>query len=59
LVCFWLQTIILMSRRTRLFLLSVSLILLACAILALVYVFWPLPVMQVQATLPPELLAPP
>jgi|MudIll2142460700_1097286.scaffolds.fasta_scaffold22564_2 hypothetical protein len=48
-----------MPRRLGLPLLIVGLLIVCISILALAYAFWPVDVVQVEATLAPTLLAPP
>ncbi len=45
--------------KPRLILLSLSLLLLCCALLALAYAFWPVETTRLQATLAPTLFSPP
>lgn len=47
------------SRKSRLILLSLGLLLVLCSLAALLYAFWPVESTSVQATLAPTLLAPP
>jgi hypothetical protein len=47
------------SRKPRIFLLLLGLLLVFCSLAALLYSFWPIEGTSVQATLVPTLLAPP
>jgi uncharacterized membrane protein len=47
------------SPRARLTVIFIGLLIICCALVALGYVFWPLPDSEFQATLPATLLTPP
>lgn len=47
------------SRKSRIFLLSLGLLLVFCSLAALLFAFWPIEGTSVQATIAPTLLAPP
>lgn len=47
------------STRNRRFFLIASLVLVACGLLALAFVFWPLEPVEVIVTIPPTVFAPP
>jgi hypothetical protein len=47
------------SRKVRMALLSLGLLLVCCSLAALAYAFWPVEGVTIQATLAPTLLAPP
>jgi len=48
-----------MSRRTRLAILILGLLLLGCSLAALAYAYWPVDTSSIQATLEPTMFAPP
>jgi hypothetical protein len=48
-----------MSRRARLILIFIGLLLVFCSLLALGYAFWPVEELRLQATIAPTVMAPP
>ena len=48
-----------MSTRVRVLLFSLGIVITLCSLTALVYAFWPVQAVEVQATLAPTLFAPP